>query len=58
MNGKIMEKLELITDEMAKISQTKFTGKVTLEINMTQGGIGQISMNAQRILTKQTKTQT
>lgn len=32
--------------------QTKFTGKITFEINMNNGGIGQISMKSEQFLRK------
>ena len=32
--------------------QTKFTGKISFEINLNQGGIGQISMKSEQNLRK------
>lgn len=46
----------VILEELKKVHNSKFTGKLTLTINMNEGGIGQMSLNLERNLKKSQKT--
>jgi len=46
----IDDDLKLILEEINKTNQRRFTGKMTIALNMNQGGIGQISVNLEQNL--------
>lgn len=51
----IEEDVLLILREIRKYNSDKFTGKMTISLNMSQGGIGQISINLEKNLKKSQK---
>jgi len=52
----IEDDLTLIVQEIKKAATTKFTGKLTLSLNMNEGGIGQMSLLLDRNLKKPSKS--
>jgi len=44
MTKNIQEDMEIITREVLRYCADKFTGKVSIELHMNQGGIGQINI--------------
>jgi len=57
IEDKFEDKLETIIQELRKISKVKFTGKISLVLNMSEGGIGQMAMHSEFNLEKHSKTQ-
>jgi len=51
----IEDDLKQIVLEITKVSREKFTGKCVLSLNMTEGGIGQMSLLLDRNLKKSNK---
>ncbi len=54
----IQEMLNILTAEFTKASMSRFTGQVTISINMNQGGIGQVSLQTVQNLQNFKKTKT
>jgi len=49
------EELDTLVYELEKVSQQRFTGKVTIDVNFREGGVGNITMNINKTLMKTPK---
>jgi len=54
MNNPIKPELLDVFKNIEISMQTKFTGKISFEVNLNQGGIGNISMKTEQNLRKST----
>jgi len=45
MYSNIDEYIELIRDQIHRVSREKFTGNIKVNISMRQGGIGRVNLN-------------